>query len=229
MLPELFERLAWEDAVVAVEQFVVGRGSMRAGHDGAVTRDLIGALQQIAPLAYLRTASEVKPWASDLRMAAAGLLEPTKQLRHARDAARHALFAAVADCGIPDPLSRRLDHDPYLPTPQEFLERPEPADDGDLIDPLVSIAASLAQLIDAMLYPLPGDAAAEEELAQNLRETAADLEDKLQAAVATLAQIEAVVKPSTSKLANAVRAELARWRGSSQRVLRPLGSRSRRT
>lgn len=102
---------------------------------------------------------------------------------------------------------------PYLPTPQEFLERPEPADDGDLIDPLVSIAASLAQLIDAMLYPLPGDAAAEEELAQNLRETAADLEDKLQAAVATLAQIEAVVKPSTSKLANAVRAELARWRG----------------
>lgn len=108
---------------------------------------------------------------------------------------------------------------PYLPTPQEFLERPEPADDGDLIDPLVSIAASLAQLVDAMsgpagvLYPLPGDAAAGEELAQNLRETAADLEDKLQAAAATLAQIEAVVKPSTSKLANAVRAELARWRG----------------
>lgn len=107
LLPELFERLAREAAVVAVEQFVVGRGSMRAGHDGAVTRDLIGALQQIAPLAYLRTASEVKPWASDLRMAAAGLLEPTKQLRHARDAARHALFAAVADCGIPDPLSRK--------------------------------------------------------------------------------------------------------------------------
>ena len=79
-------------------------------------------------------------------------------------------FAAVADCGIPDPLSRRArSRTPTSGPRREFLERPEPADDGDPIDPLVSIAASLAQLIDAMLYPLPGDAAAEEELAQNLR------------------------------------------------------------
>ena len=99
-------------------------------------------------------------------MAAAGLLEPTKQLRHARDAARHALFAAVADCGIPDPLSRKARH-PLPPTPQEFLERPEPAD-GDPDRPAGLDRGILAQLIDAMLYPLPGDAAAEEELAQNL-------------------------------------------------------------
>ncbi len=77
---------------------------------------------------------------------------------------------------------------PYLPTPQEFLERPEPADDGDLIDPLVSIAASLAQLIDAMLYPLPGDAAAEEELAPELArwrgEAPSEFYDRLEAAAA---------------------------------------------
>jgi hypothetical protein len=49
----------------------------------------------------------VKPWATDTRLAAAGLMEPTTGMRHARDAARHALFAAVKTYGLPDPLSAR--------------------------------------------------------------------------------------------------------------------------
>lgn len=99
-------------AIVAIERFVVGRGSQRSGRDGEVTRDLIGRLQREAAdqpnvRVVMRSASEVKPWATDVRLGQAGLLEPTKGMRHARDAARHALFAAVKDGGLPDPLSRK--------------------------------------------------------------------------------------------------------------------------
>jgi hypothetical protein len=49
----------------------------------------------------------VKPWAVDKRLHAAGLLDMTAGMRHARDAARHALFCAVKDYGLPDPLSSK--------------------------------------------------------------------------------------------------------------------------
>lgn len=99
-------------AIVAVERFVVGRGSMKSAAAGRITRDLVGQLQRVVlgrdGARYVeRTAAEVKAWASDDRLAHAGLLEPTKGMRHARDAARHALFAAVKDGGLPDPLSKR--------------------------------------------------------------------------------------------------------------------------
>lgn len=95
-------------AHVCVERFVVSRRSMssRTAGAGEVTRDQVGALQT-AYSATLRTAAAVKPWATDARLDAAGLLEACKGMRHARDAARHALFAAVRDHGVPDPLSRR--------------------------------------------------------------------------------------------------------------------------
>lgn len=100
-------------AVVALERFVVGRRSSRSSTAGAgaTTRDLVGKLQQIAAgepnvTVVLRNASQVKAWATDARLEAAGLLEVCKGMRHARDAARHALFAAVHDGGIPDPLSK---------------------------------------------------------------------------------------------------------------------------
>lgn len=98
--------------IVAVERFVVGRASMRSSRDGEITRDLIGNLQRIVAehdhaSLVMRSAAEIKPWATDDRLAHAGLLEPTKAMRHARDAARHALFAAVKDGGLPDPLSRK--------------------------------------------------------------------------------------------------------------------------
>ena len=99
-------------AIVAIEKFVVGRASMRSGRAGGVTRDLVGKLvreaeDQPSVTVLQRTASQVKPWATDTRLEAAGLLEATKGMRHARDAARHALFCAVHDAGAPDPLSRK--------------------------------------------------------------------------------------------------------------------------
>jgi hypothetical protein len=120
--PTLF-RAVLEDGnlptLVQIETFVIGRGSMRSGHYGTVTRDLIVTLRE-AWASYdsmirgrrgghwlQRTASQVKPWATDTRLDAAGLLEATKGMRHARDAARHALFCAVHDAGVPDPLSRK--------------------------------------------------------------------------------------------------------------------------
>lgn len=98
-------------AIVAIEKFVVGRASMRSGRSGGVTRDLVGKLIREAEdqqnvKVLQRTAAQVKPWATDTRLEAAGLLEATKGMRHARDAARHALFCAVHDAGVPDPLSK---------------------------------------------------------------------------------------------------------------------------
>lgn len=122
--PYLVEALLLEHggaALVAVEQFVISGKSGRVSNarDSGVTRDLVGALQQVVSSHHRgpvtgqlgtfvqRSAGQVKPWATDARLAKARLLEPTKGMRHARDAARHSLFAAVSDGGLPDPLSAR--------------------------------------------------------------------------------------------------------------------------
>lgn len=98
-------------AVLAVERFVVGPRAARSStpRAGQITRELIEELRAWGhpDRCVLRSASQVKPWATDERLAAAGLLAPGKGMPHARDGARHALFSAVADCGAPDPLSSR--------------------------------------------------------------------------------------------------------------------------
>lgn len=110
--------LARTDAIVHVqiERFVVGRGSMRTGTAGALTRDLVGRLlevvavhHEVAPGTYVyqRSAAVVKPWATDDRLEAAGIYDRVKGMRHAKDAARHALFCAVHEGLAPDPLSSR--------------------------------------------------------------------------------------------------------------------------
>lgn len=106
----------WPRTLVQVERFVVGRRSGRSSSAGAgaVTRDLVGIIQAVIedqpktghPELRQRSAAAVKPWATDARLEAAGLLEATKGMRHARDAARHAIFAACHDGGLPDPLSK---------------------------------------------------------------------------------------------------------------------------
>jgi hypothetical protein len=104
-------------AVVQTERFVVGRGSGKSGRAGAVTRDLVGAIErEVAfhshsvtgcPAATIQeNASRVKAWATDIRLAQLELLEPTKGMAHARDGARHALFASVNHGRVPDPLSK---------------------------------------------------------------------------------------------------------------------------
>lgn len=101
-----------ERLVLAIERFVVGPRAGRSSNPraGQVTRDMVGALAAVGELhgaqVVLRPAVEVKRWATDERLAAAHLLKHTKGMPHARDGCRHALFAAVRDCGLPDPLSR---------------------------------------------------------------------------------------------------------------------------
>jgi hypothetical protein len=55
----------------------------------------------------LRTAAVAKAWATDIRLGRTGLLDETKGMTHARDAARHALYTACKEGNIPDPLSRK--------------------------------------------------------------------------------------------------------------------------
>lgn len=101
---------------LAVERFVVNLRASRSAHAeaGRITRELVGAItaraaQPVTKTVRLvtRSAAHVKPWATDVRLDAAGLFAPTKGMPHARDAARHALFAAVADCGMRDPLNTK--------------------------------------------------------------------------------------------------------------------------
>lgn len=108
----LIEAWGADRIVVAVEQWAMGPISRTARSAGKVTRDLIGELGTLADTydevgVILRTAAQVKPWATDARLDAAGLLARTAGLPHARDAARHALFSTCRDSSAPDPLRRR--------------------------------------------------------------------------------------------------------------------------
>jgi hypothetical protein len=115
LIEPVLDMLAQDDQpVVAVERFVVGRRSALSSTPaaGARTRGMVGVVEAWADRNSVRcisrSAAEVKPWATDQRLAVAGLLEPlTNGMRHARDAARHALFCAVKDYGMPDPLSSK--------------------------------------------------------------------------------------------------------------------------
>ena len=107
----------WGDGhrgLVAVERFVVGRRAViNSAHDaGQITRNLIGALFELGDSyeveVKVRSAAEVKPWATDDRLKKAGLLSSALGMPHARDGCRHALFCAVADLGVADPLSKKV-------------------------------------------------------------------------------------------------------------------------
>lgn len=106
----LLAHLEGEPGLLAVERFVIARGSMRGGAHARGTAELVGDIAAYGErhgwTVVLRNASQVKAWATDARLDRAGLLEACKGMRHARDAARHALFAAVHDGAIPDPLSK---------------------------------------------------------------------------------------------------------------------------
>lgn len=99
-----------EVAALAVERFVVGARAARSSTPkaGQITRELIGVLTEfgraIGVPVHLRPAAEVKPWATNARLAAAGVTT-SDGWGHARDAARHCLFSAVHSGLLPDPLS----------------------------------------------------------------------------------------------------------------------------
>ena len=97
---------------LAVERFVVGYRASRSSTPGAgqVARDQVGALIALHRPGHvrvtLRSMSEIKAWTTDTRLDMAGIAEHVKGMRHATAAARHALYCAVRDHGVPDPLSR---------------------------------------------------------------------------------------------------------------------------
>ncbi|TDP97661.1 hypothetical protein [Labedaea rhizosphaerae] len=96
--------------VVAAESFVVGRRASRSrtAQAGETARMILGALAELQGVRFVQhPAGAVKPWATDKRIEVAGLAELTTGMRHARDACRHALYAAVHGTGARDPLSRK--------------------------------------------------------------------------------------------------------------------------
>ena len=96
----------------AVEEFRAGTGAGARGPHASVTRtlvdDLTAVLKAGGVTVVARPAVTVKLWATDKRLAKAGLLEVCRGMPHSVDAFRHLLFLAVHDLGVPDPLSRRM-------------------------------------------------------------------------------------------------------------------------
>lgn len=97
--------------LVAVEKFVVGQRSGRSSSAGAgaITRDMVGVVdrfgEEMGAVVVKRPAVLVKGWATDARLYKAGIEMPTG-MRHAKDAARIALFSACHAGYLPDPLSK---------------------------------------------------------------------------------------------------------------------------
>ena len=96
-------RAAGIEAFVARAKSVRLRGVRTARVMGQVT-ELSGVLRGYGIPVTARPAGTVKPWATDKRLAAAGLLEAAGSSPHIRDAGRHMLFTAC-QAGVPDPLS----------------------------------------------------------------------------------------------------------------------------
>jgi hypothetical protein len=89
---------------IFVEEYVIGRKSLRS-KETRTTLALITRLQEkVGERIVLRPAATVKPWASNRRLEAVGV--ELKGMRHAADAARHALYGAVRAGWAPDPLSQ---------------------------------------------------------------------------------------------------------------------------
>jgi uncharacterized protein YjeT (DUF2065 family) len=90
-----------------VEAFVTGQSAGTKGQAADITRQLVfqllETLQVFGYSTQIRKAADVKLWATDKRLRAAGILRPP-EMRHANDASRHGLFTAVHDAHMGDPL-----------------------------------------------------------------------------------------------------------------------------
>lgn len=90
-----------------VEPFVTGQSAGTRGPKADYTRQeafkLVEQLQQWGYAVKLRKAADIKTWASDKRLRAAGILRPPEN-RHGNDGSRHALYTAIHDAYLPDPL-----------------------------------------------------------------------------------------------------------------------------
>lgn len=96
----------------SVEAWVDGKPGTSAGDKAKVTRQLVmefaEELEEFGYAVQVRKAADVKPWATDKRLEAAGIYGKDSALhgagRHAADGARHALFGAWESGICPNPL-----------------------------------------------------------------------------------------------------------------------------
>jgi hypothetical protein len=94
--------------LVCGEKFVTGNKPGTKGVNADVTRASLSEVEALAKLFanthyVAQTAAEVKPWATDRRLAAIGFpLAP--KMKDSRDAGRHMLFGAVRSGRAADPL-----------------------------------------------------------------------------------------------------------------------------
>ncbi len=90
-----------------IEPFVTGQSAGTRGPKADYTRQaafkLAEQLQLWGYAVKLRKAADVKTWATDKRLKAAGILRPPEN-RHGNDASRHGLYTACHDAYLPDPL-----------------------------------------------------------------------------------------------------------------------------
>ena len=101
--PEFVEACMLQANLVALERFILGRGNIRnTKYRTAATLAQIDTYRDMAHRHGVRLveypAGTVKPWATDDRLRAFGCYVPGD---HDRDAARHALFAAVRSNLLP--------------------------------------------------------------------------------------------------------------------------------
>jgi hypothetical protein len=101
--------------VGSVEKFITGASAGSRGKAADVTRQLVMELAEVLQLfgyhVNIRPAADVKPWASDKRLAAAGVVPSLKgmhgDMNHAYDGARHALYGGHDAGVVTDPLRRK--------------------------------------------------------------------------------------------------------------------------
>lgn len=101
--------LASDAHLVAIERFISGpRAAMGKDRVAADTaRSIVSDVLALERNVIVRNAADVKRWATDRRLASAGLLAPTAEYsNHGRDAVRHALYSLVSGFHCPDPMGR---------------------------------------------------------------------------------------------------------------------------
>src|ERR1700743_1974673 len=94
--------------IIAYELFVPSNRAGNKGKDADTTRSLAHVCKTVAVVWDMpevgRKAADIKPWATDKRLEKLGFPMGAK-FKDARDAGRHALYAAVRDGKERDPLA----------------------------------------------------------------------------------------------------------------------------
>jgi hypothetical protein len=102
--------------VASLEKFVTGASAGSRGKNADVTRQLVyelaEVLEEFGYTVKIRPAADVKPWASNKRLVAAGIVRDEKSFHtdmgHSYDGARHCLYGAHEAGIVKDPLLRRV-------------------------------------------------------------------------------------------------------------------------